>query len=61
MASGVVGSCNGVSVGGVGKNSGFSSSAYVSGRTADAMVLAKAGRLGPFRFVFLLGVGRMQS
>ena len=65
MASVGVGSCNGVSVGGVGNNSGSSSSSTSvgggGGRTADPMSVTKAGRLGRFRFVFLLGVGRMRT
>ena len=64
MTSGGVGSCNGVSVSGVGNNSGSSSSTSAcvgGGRTAEPMGVAKAGRLGRFLFVFLLGVGIMRT
>ena len=64
MASGGVGSCNGVSVGGVGNNNGSSSSSTSAGggggRTADPMGVAKAVRLGRFLF-FSLGVGRIRT
>ena len=60
MASGGVGSCNGVSVGRVCNNGSPSSSASVGdgGRTADPMGVAKTGR---FLLVFPLGVGRMRT
>ena len=66
MASGGDGSCNGVSAGGVGINSGASSSSSFSsagtgvGRTAVPMGVAKAGRFT--RFLFLrLGVSRTRT
>ena len=68
MASGAVGSCNGVSVGGV-ANNGSSSSPSTStssvvgnggGRTADPIGVAKAGRLGRFLF-FRLGVNNFNN
>ena len=65
MASGGVGSCNGVSVGGVGNNSGSSSSPSTStgvadGRKADPIAVAKASRLIRFLF-FRLGDGRTRT
>ena len=57
----VSGSCNGVSVGRVGNNSGSSSSPSTSavfgddgGRTADPIGVAKAGHLSRFLFFRLL-------
>ena len=61
-----VGSCNGVSVGGVGINNGFSSSSGTStggggvGSTADPMGVTKTGRIGRFLF-FRLGFGRTRT
>ena len=61
MASGGVGSCNGVSVGGVGNNSGSSSpstSAVVGdggGRMENPIGVAKARLLGRFLFFFSFG------
>ena len=62
MVSGGVGSCNSVSVGGVGNNSGSSStstSAVVGdggGRMANPKGVAKARRLGRFLFFFFVWV-----
>ena len=54
---------NGVSLGVVGNNNDSSSSLTSAGggvgRTADLMGVAKAGQLGRFLSVSLLGVGRM--
>ena len=67
MASRGVGSCNGISVGGVGNNSSSSSpstSAVVGdggGRMANPIGVAKARRLGRFLFFFRLGVGRIRT
>ena len=61
-----VGSCNGVSVGGVGINNGSSSSSGTTtggggvGRTADPMGVTKAGRIGRFLFS-RLGFGRTRT
>ena len=65
MASGGLGCCNSVSVGGLGSNNISSSSSTSAGggggRAADSMGVAKASRLGSFLLVFFLGVGRMRT
>ena len=59
MALGGIGSCIGVSMGGVANRSGSSTSSTSAGvdggRTGDPMGVARAPRLGRFLFVFHLG------